>query len=459
MSIHMCKVDCCLHCQDALLPEGWARDVRLQLSGGQFVQIVSGVPAQSDDVRLALALPGLPNLHSHAFQRGMAGLTEYRGREADSFWSWRELMYRFLARMTPDDVEAISAQAFMEMLEAGFTRVGEFHYLHRDPSGASYADPAELSARIVAAAADSGIALTLLPVFYAHGGCGGAQPSAGQRRFLTDPDGYARLFEACRALTAHLPHARTGIAPHSLRAVTPEELALILPLAGDGPIHIHAAEQQREVDECLAWSGRRPIEWLLSSAPIDARWCIVHATHMTAAENEGLARSAAVAGLCPITEANLGDGFFPALEFRAARGTLGIGTDSNVQIAPNAELRQLEYTQRLQQRARNVLAGDQPHTGRALFEAALQGGSQALGVAGGIALGAPADLISLDVSAPLFAGRSPEQQLDTWLFAANGGGVDSVWRAGVQLVSNGQHRARETIQARYRRALEKLLST
>ena len=402
-------------------------------------------------------MPGLTNLHSHAFQRAMAGLTEYRGSEADSFWSWRELMYRFLAHMTPDDVEAISAQAFVQMLEAGFTRVAEFHYLHRDPGGAAYADPAELSARIAAAAASSGIALTLLPVFYAHGGFGGAAPSPGQRRFLSDPDGYARLFEACQGLSAKLPDARTGVAPHSLRAVTPEELALILPLAGDAPIHIHAAEQVREVEECLAWSGQRPVEWLLSSAPVDARWCVVHATHMTAPETEALARSGAVAGLCPITEANLGDGFFPALEFRAAQGVLGIGTDSNVQVAPHAELRQLEYAQRLQKRARNVLTGSVQHTGRALFEAALQGGARASGAPAGIVTGAPADLISLDVSAPLFAGRSPDQQLDTWIFAADSGGIDGVWRAGEQLVSQGRHRGREAIAERYRRVLEKLL--
>jgi formimidoylglutamate deiminase len=455
----MCKVDCPLHCQNALLPDGWARDVRLHVSAGALARIETGVPAQAGDQRLALVLPGLANVHSHAFQRAMAGLTEYRGQEADSFWSWRELMYRFLAHMTPDDVEAISAQAYMEMLEAGFTRVGEFHYLHRDPSGAAYADPAELSARIVAAAADSGIALTLLPVFYAHGGFGGAPPSAGQRRFLSDVDGYARLLEACRALLVGLPDANSGIAPHSLRALTPEQLAAILPLAGDAPIHIHAAEQLREVEECVAWSGRRPIEWLLSCAPVDARWCIVHATHMTAAETLGLAQRAAVAGLCPITEANLGDGFFPALEFRAAGGALGIGTDSNVQIAPNAELRQLEYAQRLQKRARNVLTGDRPHTGRALYEAALAGGSRALSVPGGIQLGAPADLIALDVSAALFAGRSPEQQLDTWIFAADGGGVDAVWRAGVQVVADGRHRARQAIETRYRHVLEKLLRT
>lgn len=448
-----------LHCQSALLPHGWANDVRVSIENGNFAHIECGVAPQPQDERVALALPGLSNLHSHAFQRGMAGLTEHRGQTNDTFWTWRELMYRFLAHMTPDDVEAITAQAYVEMLESGFTRVGEFHYLHHQPSGQPYADLAEMSSRIVAAAQRTGIALTLLPVFYAHGGFGGAPPNPGQRRFLCDRAGYARLFERSGELIAALPHARLGLAPHSLRAVTAEELQTLIALAPSAqtPIHIHAAEQTREVEDCVAWSGQRPVEWLLDQAALDPRWCIVHATHMTQTETLRLAASGAVAGLCPITEANLGDGYFPGLEYRAAGGAFGIGTDSNVAISAADELRMLEYGQRLQLRARNLLAGPDKSTGRVLFDVALAGGARGLGVTSGIALGAPADVISLNVGHVSCIGRSRDQLLDSWIFAAAQGCIDSVWRGGVKVVCAGQHREREAIGARYRSVLEALL--
>jgi formimidoylglutamate deiminase len=448
-----------LHFQSALLPSGWASDVRVRIEHGVFAHIESGVGARAGDESAAIGLPGMPNLHSHAFQRGMAGLTEQRGPSHDTFWTWRELMYRFLAHMTPDDVEAITAQAYVEMLESGFTRVGEFHYLHHDPSGQPYTDLAEMSTRIAAAAERTGIALSLLPVFYAHGGFAGAAPSGGQRRFINDPDRYARLLEASRGLVARLPHGRVGIAPHSLRAVTPEELTAIVALAPNPhePIHIHAAEQTREVEECVAWSGQRPIEWLLNAAAIDRRWCIVHATHMTQAETQALARSGAIAGLCPISEANLGDGYFPALEFLAAGGAFGIGTDSNVAISVAEELRMLEYGQRLQLRARNLLSTADKSTGRVLFEVALRAGAQALGAPAAIAIGAPADLIALDANHPSCVGRSRDQLLDSWIFAAARGCIDRVWRGGVQVVANGRHRDREAVGARYRSVLEGLL--
>ncbi|RYY32369.1 MAG: formimidoylglutamate deiminase, partial [Sphingomonadales bacterium] len=298
--------------ESALLAEGWALDVRIELAGATIQSIETGVPAKRGDAKHGVALPGLCNVHSHGFQRGMAGLSERRGRPDDDFWSWREVMYRFLDRLTPEDVAAITAQAYVEMLETGFTRVGEFHYLHNDVDGGRYADPAETACAIVAAAEASGIGLTLLPVFYAHGDFGGAPAVPGQRRFLSDMDGFAKLVEASRA---KLPaDAILGIAPHSLRAVTPEELAAILPLA-DGPIHIHAAEQAREVEACVAWSGARPVEWLLENADVDRRWCLIHSTHLTDAECDRLAASGAVAGLCPVTEANLGDGIFPAIRY------------------------------------------------------------------------------------------------------------------------------------------------
>jgi formiminoglutamate deiminase len=447
-----------VHFQSALLPQGWAANVRVGFFEGAITAVERDVAPRVGDERASVGLPGMSNVHSHAFQRGMAGLTEHRGPNADSFWTWRELMYRFVGRITPDDAESFAAQAYMEMLESGFTRVGEFHYLHHDPSGNAYADVAEMAVQVVAAAEQSGIAMTLLPVFYAHSGFGGAPPSEGQRRFINSVDQFARLMEASRRVVAPLAHAVVGIAPHSLRAVTPQELAAILPLAAGGPIHIHAAEQVREVEDCVAWSGIRPVEWLLTSLPIDSRWCLIHSTHVTEAEVEQLARSGAVAGLCPITEGNLGDGIFPATAFLGAGGALGIGTDSNVLISVGQELRQLEYSQRLRDRVRNALAGGPNRsTGRTLYDAALVGGARAMGVRAGIEVGAPADLFSLRTDDVMFAGRAADRLLDTFLFAGGDRCIDSVWRAGRKVVSNGRHHARNAIESRYRATLERLL--
>jgi formiminoglutamate deiminase len=449
-----------LFARTALLPQGWTNNLRLGLRAGRIVSIETGAAAHANDHRVSVLVPGMPNLHSHAFQRGMAGLTEYRGPAADNFWSWRSLMYRFVARMTPEDLEAVSAYAFIEMLEGGFTRVGEFHYVHHDPAGRPYADPAELSARVVSAARRAGIALTLLPVFYAQGGFGGAPANEGQRRFLHDVDGFARLLEASRALIAGLADAELGMAPHSLRAVTPAQLAALLPLLPRGPIHIHAAEQTGEVEQCMAWSGQRPVQWLLNHVPLDARWCLVHATHLDEGEIQRLAASGAVAGLCPVTEGNLGDGIFPATQYLAAGGRFGIGTDSNVSISVADELRQLEYSQRLRDRARNVVTGTAPSTGRSLFESALRGGSQALGTSAdhvGIVVGAPADLVALRGEAPAFAGRGGDALLDTWIFAAARDAIDEVWRAGEKVVTDGRHHAREPVENAWRAALHRLL--
>ncbi len=446
--------------ETALLPGGWADSVRVTLADGTIKAVESGVAAQPGDERHAIGLPGLCNVHSHAFQRGMGGLAETSGPAADDFWTWREVMYRFLDHMTPDDLEAISAYAFAEMLEAGFTRVGEFHYVHHDPAGRPYADLGELSVRIAAAAAQTGIGLTLLPVLYAHSDFGGAPPKPGQRRFINDIDGFARLHAAGAEAIKNLPGAKIGVAPHSLRAVTPEELNATIALAPKGPIHIHAAEQTKEVDACVAWSGQRSVEWLLNHAPVDQRWCLIHATHLTADETTRLAATGAVAGLCPITEANLGDGVFPTAAFLEAKGRFGVGTDSNILVDAAGELRALEYAQRLVHRQRNVLAG-QPHasTGGRLYRDALSGGAQALGVESqGIAAGAPTDLISLDGQNPAFIGRKGDALLDGWIFAAGAAAVDSVWRNGEKLVEHGRHRQGETIRAAYRKTIARLLA-
>ena len=443
--------------EKALLPDGWGHDVRVTIDAGRITDIATDTAAGPDDERHAIALPGLANLHCHGFQRGMAGLSEFRGRPDDDFWSWREIMYRFLDRLTPDDIAAINGLAFVEMMESGFTRVAEFHYLHNDADGRRYADPAEMAGAVVAAANDSGIGLTLLPVFYAHGDFGGAPPAPGQRRFLSDVDSFTELVAAsCVKLPAD---ASFGIAPHSLRAVTAEELAAILPLADGGPVHIHAAEQMREVEASIAWSGQRPVEWLLNNTEVDARWCLVHATHLTDDECDRLAASGAVAGLCPVTEANLGDGIFPATRYLAAGGHIGIGTDSNILIDAAGELRALEYSQRLRDRRRAMLGSEAvPSIGERLFREALAGGARATGAATGITAGQPADLFTLAADDIIFAGADARTTLDRWVFAARSQAIDCVWRGGRKWVEGGRHIARDAIAARYRAVVAALLA-
>lgn len=436
----------------ALLPTGWATGVRARIEGNSIASVETGVaPAPGDD-RHGPAFPGLANVHSHAFQRGMAGLAEAAGPADDDFWTWRETMYRFVLTLDPDRIEAIAALAFAEMAEAGFTTVGEFHYLHHAPDGAPYANRAELAERIAAAAASAGIGLTLLPVFYAHGNFGGAAPGPRQARFLNTPDGYAALLDCCRAAIAPLKDARLGVAPHSLRAATLDEVRAVAALAKGGPIHIHAAEQTREVEDCVAHFGARPVDVLLDRIGLDARWCLVHATHLTESETKRLAQSGATAGLCSVTESNLGDGVFPAPAYLAAGGRFGIGTDSNILISAADELKALEYIQRLVRRARNVLAPPHGSTGRRLFDAALAGGNRALGLsAPGIAPGAPADLVALDAASPALALAKDDALLDAWIFA--GAPIASVWRAGRRIVADGRHVARAALAGRYRQAL------
>jgi len=442
----------------ALLPQGWAGNVRITVADGAVMGVEADAVQVSGEVDLGVALPGLSNVHSHAFQRAMAGLTEERGpNEGDDFWSWRSLMYRFLDRGGPEEIEAITALAFAEMLEGGFTRVGEFHYLHNDPDGRAYADRGELAGRIAAAAEATGIALTLLPVFYAHAGFGGTVPAHGQRRFINDIDGFAKLMDESRKIASSLPDAVVGVAPHSLRAVTPDEIAAVVPMAGDGPVHIHAAEQTKEVDDCLAWSGARPVQWLLDNVGLDRRWCLIHATHLTADEATRMAKSGAVAGLCPVTEANLGDGVFPAVDFFAQGGAFGVGTDSNVLIDAAGELRALEYSQRLTRRGRAVLADKQASTGGTLYRRALAGGAQATGGTTGIAVGQAADFVSLETDDLVYAGRSDDALLDSLVFAGPKRAIRTVWRRGRVVVENGRHVGREQIEARYRRALDAVL--
>jgi len=442
----------------ALLPSGWARDVRIGVADGLITAVAAGAARDGAEHVEGIAVAGLPNLHCHAFQRGMAGLAERRGPQADSFWTWREVMYHFLERLTPDDVEAIAAFAYMEMLEAGFTTVGELHYLHHDIDGRPYADLAEMAARIAKASAETRIGLTLLPSFYAYGGFGGAPPSPGQRRFLNDPDRFLELLERCRAIVTDLPAAQVGIAPHSLRAVTPATLRAVCQAVPDGPIHIHAAEQMKEVDECIAALGRRPVQWLMDNAGLDARWCVIHATHTSEREIRTLAASGAVVGLCPLTEASLGDGIFDGAGYLAAGGRFGIGTDSNIQIDAAAELRQLEYGQRLARRARNVMTMQEGEsTGRRLFTTALAAGAQAVQrPIGALAAGLRADIVLLDNDHPDLASRRGDQWLDAWIFVTGRAAVKAVLVGGETVVDAGRHRMRPAIEARYKRVVANL---
>ena len=444
--------------ESALLPLGWASRVRVTAAHGRIEQVTADVDPNDTDERLDVGIPGIPNLHSHAFQRGIAGLTERRGLEGDSFWTWRELMYQFVERMNPDEMEAIATLAYAQMLESGFTQVGEFHYLHHDRGGIPFADPGELAGRLVAAAASTGIGLTLLPTLYAHGGFGGAEPGKRQRRFINSRDQFAAIVEASRKVVKTLPGGVVGIAPHSLRAVTPEELAWLVELSGGSVIHIHIAEQTKEVEDCIAWSGRRPVQWLLENTAVDERWCLVHATHVNEAEMLAVAASGAVVGLCPITEANLGDGIFPAASFLSHAGRIGIGSDSNVLIDAGEEFRTLEYSQRLAHRGRNVLASAAgKSTGRTLYDRSLAGGSRVLESPRGLVVGASLDVVSLKTQEPELVQRRQDDLLDSWIFTGSRNLVDCVWRAGEKVVSNGRHRHRDAIVARYRQALKNLL--
>jgi formimidoylglutamate deiminase len=455
------------HAPSALLTEGWADDVLLEVDGAGFISAVNpGVTdPPADAERFAgPAIPGMPNLHSHAFQRAMAGLTEARGPGEDSFWTWRQRMYAFVERIAPEQVQDIAAQLYVEMLQAGYTTVGEFHYLHHQADGTPYETTSEMSDRIIAAARDAGIAITHLPVLYACSGFGGVAPEAGQRRFLNDSDIFAALVEDLVNKYRGDPLTRIGIAPHSLRAVTREQLlhAVEAITRHDfaAPIHLHIAEQTLEVEECIAWSGQRPVEWLLNSIDVDQRWCLVHATYANGEERKRLADGDAVVGLCPTTEANLGDGIFSACDFLADGGHIGIGSDSNVSVSAIEELRLLEYGQRLSHRRRALLASpESPSVGRYLYDVTVDGGARALAQpVGGLEVGRRADLVVLDADTPALAQKSGDAILDSLIFAGNRDAVRDVMVAGRWRIRDGHHDREDAIFDRYKDALATLLA-
>jgi formimidoylglutamate deiminase len=466
----------------AWLPHGWNANVRIDADAGTLRAVVEDTARDGAEYLGRYVLPGMPNLHSHAFQRAMAGLAERRGPSAlvldqkaaahgrtvqneDSFWTWRETMYAFAGRIGPDDLHAIAAQLYVEMLKAGYTQVCEFHYLHHQPDGKPYADPAQMSLALIQAARETGIGLTLLPTLYMSGGFDGRPLSERQRRFGHDVDAYLRLVEQLRKMEDST--LRIAVALHSLRAVPEDAMRTVLAsgIVNDAPIHIHIAEQIGEVQDCLALRNVRPVQWLLDHAPVDPRWCLVHATHMTDDETLRLAESGAVAGLCPTTEANLGDGLFPLRAYLDAGGVIGIGSDSHISVSPVEELRWLEYGQRLATRHRNIAVSESSNSvGETLWGDALYGGAQAAGVnIGAIEAGdeqasggARADLLVLDHDAPLFAARDVGNVLDTFLFAGNANLVRDVMVDGAWVVREFRHRDEERVAAGYREAVARL---
>jgi len=452
-----------LFAEQALLPDGWARNVLIRYDpadGGILSVARDAVPG--GDYFAGIAVPGMPNLHSHAFQRVMAGRAERAGRTDDSFWTWRQTMYELVSRLDPDQIEAVAAQLYAELLCEGYTSVAEFHYLHNRPDGGRYDNPAETATRIVRAAESTGIGMTLLPVLYTQGGFNGEALSQSQQRFQGDPAFLSAVGEAVIESCDHSGWLQVGLAVHSLRAVAvPQILDATYALRSRNPrapVHIHIAEQVREVSECFEWAGATPVEWLLDKAPVDETWCLVHATNVTETEVSGMASRGAVVGLCPTTEANLGDGLFPLRPFLDCGGRFGIGSDSHVSVSPAEELRWLEYGQRLVGRRRIVAASeDSPSVGGTLWRAALAGGAQALGqTVGAISEDHRADILVLDHEHPRLDGRQEDDILDALVFTGNGGLIRRVLAGGRWIVEDGRHIRSDAIAGDFHQAVRDL---
>ncbi len=458
----------CLQFEHLHQPEGWLSPGFVEIDAAGTIARISAVrprdwPETAPAIR-GFAIPGMPNVHSHAFQRAMAGFAEHRGHPTDTFWTWRETMYSFASALEPETLEDLTAMAFLEMVKAGYTSVGEFHYLHRDRNGKPYADPAEMSWRICAAAERAGLGLTLLPVLYLHGGFD-TPLEPRQRRFAhASVDEFLGVCARVCATLAEKPLRHFGVAPHSLRAVTPNDLRELIvgidTFAPNSPLHMHAAEQQREVSECKERLGASPVAYLLSRFPLSDRWCLIHATHVDDGERLALARSDAIVGICPTTEANLGDGLFATGEYLAEGGGLGIGSDSNIETDPCAELRALEYGQRLHHETRNVLVGGGEtgkHVGRNLWETAAAGGARALRQpVGALVAGLRADIVVLDGDCDRLVGHARDTAIDAYVFSAGPSAVRDVYVAGRSVVKDRAHAREDEIRASYRRAMHAL---
>ncbi len=448
----------------ALLSGGWAQSVEIAIDRRGDIESITSGRTYDGGERAGVLIPAVPNVHSHAHQRAMCGLGERAGLSGDAaqdgFWSWRKIMYHYLKRIQPEHLYHISAQLYVEMLKAGYSCVGEFQYLHHDLDGCAYSNRAEMSLQCLRAARSVGLGFTALPVLYRYGGFGGADPIDGQKRFINDAEGFIDIVGTLQAEAAGDTNVSVGIAPHSLRAVDQPLLTGVIEALDDlAAIHVHIAEQTREVDDCIAWCGRRPVEWLFDHFDVDKNWCLVHATHMTDTETKMTAASGCVAGLCPTTEANLGDGFFNAVEYLEQGGAWAIGSDSHVSIDPVEELRWLEYGMRLGMRRRNLLVSrDCANTGRNLLDGALAGGARACGRnIGSIEAGYRADFVVLDDTHPRLYGRNNDNLLDSWIFSGNQNLVRDVYVGGAKVIDNGRHADEETIAANYRATLDQLV--
>ena len=444
----------------AWLREGWRRNVVVSVDpSGDIVDISPDDAVTTARLVNGAAIPGMPNVHSHAFQRAMAGLAERRGSSVDSFWSWREAMYQLASRMTPELLNAVAAQLYADMLKAGYTSVCEFHYLHNQTDGSPYAEPGAMCQAVIDAASNAGIGMTLLPTLYQTSDFGGAPPTRRQHQFRLSTDAFLALIERLRTQHPRSAQLEIGVALHSLRAVPPQSMAEALELSREcKAIHIHIAEQEREVESALTTLQRRPIEWLLENARVDDRWCLVHATHATHEELAGIAAAGAVIGLCPTTEANLGDGLFPLERWLELDGAFAIGSDSHITLSPSEELRWLDYQARLGRKQRNVLASDaSPSSGSLLWRKACEAGARASGrYIGVLEAGARADIVVLDLNAPLFCGRQDDAIIDTFVFAGGPEAVRDVMVGGRWLVQEGRHYAETAVSAGYKRAVAKL---
>lgn len=447
--------------EKALLPHGWAKNVRIEVSSEGNITCVTPDSTPQGNPLGAIVVPGMPNLHSHSFQRAMAGLTEVALDPTDSFWSWRDLMYRLVAKMTPQHIETIAHYLYIEMLKAGYTSVAEFHYLHHDPQGNPYPHNEEMALCISNAARQAGIGLTLLPVLYSYAGFGGQSPAQGQKRFIHDTESYLALHDKLSQRLATIPMQRTGLCFHSLRAVTPEQITEVIKASSQPqPIHIHIAEQQKEVDDCLSWSGQRPVEWLYNNVHVDRNWCLIHATHLTDREADIIADSQAVAGLCLTTEANLGDGIFPGQRYVARGGIWGIGSDSHISVSVSEELRWFEYGQRLYLQRRNrLVTPTHPFVGDVLYQGALQGGAQALGQqVGRIEVGYRADLLVLNNEDPFIATAEDTMLLNRWIFACTANPIQHVMTGGRWVIREGLHQDDQYITQKFISIMRELAS-
>jgi formimidoylglutamate deiminase len=469
--------------ESALLPRGWVRNARVSVDDDGVIARIdlpaadpAGATRDSGDSAAAhdsgatvdpaaahayaeqirgYVIPGMCNAHSHAFQRGMAGSAEFRLSARDSFWTWRQAMYALANRISPEELKVLAAQLFVEMLKSGYTGVAEFHYIHRRLDGATYAGANALWDAVTAAAEEAGIALTFLPTLYQTGDFGAAPPKREQLRFALETDEFLRAVDA-RLRGSPLLNSRlnrTGAAFHSLRAVPlpvlGEAVRALRGMAGDLPLHIHVAEQMKEVEACIAHTGRRPVDLLLGTGLVDRHWCLVHATHSTAAELEAIAATGASVCVSITTEANLGDGFFDAARFLKLGGRLCVGSDSQSTVSPAEELRWMEYQARLRKRRRAVLADrHETHVGTRLWAGAARDGARAIGQpAGVIEVGARADWVVLDGDHPSLVGTAADGALDHLIFAGAGAAIRDVMVGGRWAIKAGRHALEDALAA------------